>query len=288
MHILVTGANGQLGRELRLVLEQRVPGVTDYIDREDLDLTDAAATEAFVRKGDYSHIVNCAAYTAVDRAEEEKSLCTAVNTDAVRTLAAVAADTGAHMLHISTDYVFDGRSFRAYTESDKPAPQSHYGATKRMSETQLLGLCPDAIIVRTGWLYSPHGHNFVKTILSHCKPGERLRVVDDQIGTPTYAADLAAMIADMLLSSQWIPGTYHYSNEGVASWYDFAVAIVKQAGYADVVKVLPIPTSDYPTAAERPMFSVLSKAKIKATYNVTIPHWTTALAHCLERMPELE
>lgn len=286
MHILVTGANGQLGTELRAVLEQRVPGVTDYVDRAELDLTDAAATRDFIARGDYSHIVNCAAYTAVDRAEEEKSQCTAINTDAVRTIAAAAADCGARVLHISTDYVFDGRSYRAYTESDKPAPASHYGATKRMGETQLLGLCPDAIIVRTGWLYSPHGHNFVRTILSHCHPGETLRVVDDQIGTPTYAADLAAMVADMVLAPQWIPGTYHYSNEGVASWYDFAVAIARLSGHAADVRVLPIPTADYPTAAERPMFALLSKAKIKAIYNVTIPHWEASLKRCLERMKD--
>lgn len=286
MHILVTGARGQLGTELKSELERRVPGVTDYIDREELDLTDAKAVDAFVRRGDYSHIINCAAYTAVDKAEEEKSLCHAVNTEAVRTLAAVAADTGTKILHISTDFVFDGKSSHAYTESDKPAPLSHYGATKRMGETQLLGLCPDAVIVRTGWLYSPHGHNFVKTILLHCKPGGRLRVVDDQIGTPTYAADLAGMVADMVLAPQWLPGTYHYSNEGVASWYDFAVAIVRLAGFADSVDVLPIPSCDYPTPAERPAFSILSKAKIKATYGVKIPHWEASLEKCLGRMVE--
>lgn len=286
MHILVTGARGQLGTELKSELERRVLGVTDYIDREELDLTDAKAVDAFVRRGDYSHIINCAAYTAVDKAEEEKSLCHAVNTEAVRTLAAVAADTGTKILHISTDFVFDGKSSHAYTESDKPAPLSHYGATKRMGETQLLGLCPDAVIVRTGWLYSPHGHNFVKTILSHCKPGGRLRVVDDQIGTPTYAADLAGMVADMVLAPQWLPGTYHYSNEGVASWYDFAVAIVRLAGCADSVDVLPIPSCDYPTPAERPAFSILSKAKIKATYGVKIPHWEASLEKCLGRMVE--
>ena len=286
MHILVTGARGQLGTELRTVLESRVPGVTEYIDREELDITDPKAVDGFVRRGDYSHIINCAAYTAVDKAEEEKSACHAVNTEGVRNLAAVAADTGAKILHISTDFVFDGNSSRAYTESDKPNPLSQYGATKRLSETQLLGLCPDAIIVRTGWLYSPYGHNFVKTILSHCKPGGRLRVVDDQIGTPTYAADLAAMVADIVLAPQWIAGIYHYSNEGVASWYDFATAIVRLAGYADSVEVLPIPTSDYPTPAERPGFSVLSKAKIKATYGVKIPHWEASLEKCLKRLAE--
>lgn len=288
MHILVTGARGQLGTELKTVLESRVPGITEYIDRDELDITDDKAVDTFVRNGDYSHIINCAAYTAVDKAEEEKSLCHAVNTEAVRSLAAVAADTGTKVLHISTDFVFDGNSSRAYTESDKPNPLSHYGATKRMGETQLLGLCPDAIIVRTGWLYSPYGHNFVKTILSHCKPDGRLRVVDDQIGTPTYAADLAAMVADIVLAPQWLPGTYNYSNEGVASWYDFANAIVRLAGFGNSVEVLPIPTTDYPTPAERPAFSVLSKAKIKATYGVKIPHWETSLEKCLKQIGQNE
>lgn len=286
MKILVTGAAGQLGRELREVLEAECPGVTDYVDIEDLDLTDAVAVYDCVRNGAYTHIVNCAAYTAVDLAEEEKSECTAVNVNAVRNLAAAAADTGARMLHISTDYVFDGTSHTPYSESDKPAPMSHYGATKRKSETALMGLLPDAIIVRTGWMYSTHGRNFVKAILGKARRGEPLRVVDDQIGTPTYAADLARMIAVILTAKQWVPGTYHFANEGVASWYDFAEAIVFLAGLSDKVKVKPVPTADYPTPAPRPSFSVLSKAKIKATYGVTIPHWRTSLSKCMRRLNE--
>jgi dTDP-4-dehydrorhamnose reductase len=283
MKILVTGSAGQLGTELHDVLEARCPGVTEYVDINDLDLCDGDAVEKFVLNGGFTHIINCAAYTAVDRAEEETGQCTTVNVDAVRHLAHAAAEVGTKMLHISTDYVFDGTAYRPYLESDKPAPASHYGVTKRRSETDLVGLLPDAIIVRTGWLYSPHGHNFVKTILNKAAETDKLRVVADQIGTPTYARDLAEMIATMVLAPQWLSGTYHFSNEGIASWYDFAVAILEIADI-DNVNVQPILTSDYPTPAARPYYSVLDKSKIKATYNITLPHWRTSLKACLKRM----
>lgn len=284
MKILVTGCNGQLGNELRDVLEVAQPGVTDYVDIAELDITDAAATERFIMAGNYTHIVNCAAYTAVDRAEEEKSLCTAVNTDGIRNIAEAASKSGAKVLHISTDYVFDGTAHRPYSEGDKPAPVSHYGVSKRRGETALLGFVPDAIIVRTGWLYSSYGHNFVKTMLRLARTQGKLRVVADQIGTPTYAADLAAMIVRMLTARQWIAGTYHFSNQGVASWYDFTHAIVEIAALADTVTVKPIPTDDYPTPAERPYYSVLDKSKIRATYGNEIAHWRDALKRCMARI----
>jgi dTDP-4-dehydrorhamnose reductase len=283
MKILVTGSAGQLGTELHDVLESRCPGVTEYVDIEQLDLCDGEAVEKFVLNGGFTHIINCAAYTAVDRAEEETGLCTAVNVDAVRHLAHAAAEVGTKILHVSTDYVFDGTGNRPYVESDKPAPSSHYGVTKRRSETDLVGLLPEAIIVRTGWLYSPHGHNFVKTILKKASEVDTLNVVTDQIGTPTYARDLAEMIATMVLAPQWLSGTYHFSDEGVASWYDFAVAILEIAGITNV-KVRPLLTADYPTAATRPLYSVLDKSKIKATYNITLPHWRESLKACLKRM----
>lgn len=286
MKILVTGSRGQLGNELRLVLEQRFPGQSVFVDKDDLDLTDRRAVEEFLAHGDFSHIVNCAAYTAVDRAEEEKLECAAVNIDAVANIARVAEDMGLKIIHISTDYVFDGRSCRPYTESDKVNPVSQYGTTKRKGETVLLGLAPESIIIRTGWLYSPFGRNFVKTVIAKAKTEKALRVVSDQIGTPTYAADLAAAIVTILTAQQWVPGIVNFSNEGVASWYDFAVAILRNTG--SEACVTPVPTSEYPTVATRPFYSVLDKSKFRATYGVAIPHWEAALVECLNRIAKGE
>ena len=283
MKILVTGANGQLGNELRGLLEQEMPGVTTYVDIADLDLTDASAVKSYLNKGNFSHLINCAAYTAVDKAEEQSGLCAAVNTDAVSNIARDAEELGLRIIHISTDYVFDGTSHRPYTESDKVNPTSQYGATKRKGETALLALAPDSIIIRTSWLYSPFGKNFVKTMLRLGQTNDTIRVVADQIGTPTYAFDLAKAILAILKAQQWVPGIFHYSDEGVASWYDFATAIHRIAGTKGC-KVLPIPTKDYPTPATRPMYSVLDKTRIKATYGIEIPHWETSLAHCLTRI----
>lgn len=283
MKILVTGANGQLGNELRNLLEEKTPGITTYVDIDELDITDRKAVEEFLCDKDFSHIINCAAYTAVDRAEEEKLLCAAVNIDGVANLARVAADQGIRIVHISTDYVFDGRSFKPYSESDKVNPTSQYGTTKRKGETALLGLNPDAVIVRTGWLYSPYGRNFVKTILNLSKSQPSLRVVADQVGTPTYAADLAQAIFNIIFARQWLPGIINFSNEGVCSWYDFAVAIQRLAGITNC-PVNPISTVDYPTAAERPFYSVLDKSKYRVTYSAKIPHWEESLEKCIARI----
>lgn len=289
MKILVTGANGQLGRELRSVLEAQIPGQTVYAVRETLDLLDAGEVARYVERGDFTHIVNCAAYTAVDRAEEEKAECAAVNVDAVRNLAMAADAVGAKMLHLSTDYVFDGRACRPYSESDKVNPMSQYGTTKRTGETQLLAIAPESIIVRTAWLYAPEGKNFVNTMLRLADErggAEPLLVVSDQIGTPTYALDLARAIATVLTARQWVPGVYHFSDEGVASWYDFACAIMRLSG--SKARVIPVSTEDFPTAAARPFYSVLDKQRIKATYGIEIPHWETSLADCLRRMGRLK
>lgn len=283
MKILVTGAKGQLGRELHDALEKRAPGITTYVDVDELDITDRKAVEAFVSGQGFTHIVNCAAYTAVDRAEEEKLQCAAVNIDGVANLARAAEEVDAKILHISTDYVFDGKTYLPYSESDKVNPVSQYGTTKRKGETSLLGLAPSAVIIRTGWLYSPHGHNFVKTILKNSRTEPSLRVVCDQLGTPTYAADLAEAIVTVLFSRQWTPGILNYSNEGVCSWYDFAVAIQRIAGITDC-PVRPIASKDYPTAAERPFYSVLDKSRFRATYSIPIPHWEESLERCLRRM----
>lgn len=282
MKILVCGANGQLGRELREVLERRCPGCTTYVGHEELDLCDAAAVERFLREGDFSRLINCAAYTDVERAEEDKMECASANIDAVANIARYADELGLRILHVSTDYVFDGTSFRPYRESDKVNPMSHYGTTKRKGETALLGLAPESIVVRTGWLYSPYGRNFLLTMLRLGATEKQVRVVSDQIGTPTYAADLAEAIATIVLSPQWIGGIYNFSNEGVCSWYDFADAIMHASGRD--CRVEPIASSDYPTQAARPFYSVLDKSKIKATFGISIPHWHDALLRCLERM----
>ena len=207
MKILVTGCNGQLGRALRRSLEAAKAGVTTYVDIDTLDLTDAKATEQFLRDGEFSHVVNCAAYTAVDRAEEEKLECAAANIDGIANIARHAEELGLRIIHISTDYVFDGNSNRPYSESDKTAPLSHYGTTKRKSETTLLGLAPDSMIIRTGWLYSSTGSNFPMTMLRLASKGHNeLRVVADRIGTPTLADDLAGAITAILMSGNWAGG----------------------------------------------------------------------------------
>ncbi len=280
MKVLVTGANGQLGTALRTLLDREMPGDVIYTGKEELDLTDAEAVERFIRDNEVTHIVNCAAYTAVDRAEEEKRECALVNIDAVKNLAAAADLLGAKIIHMSTDYVFDGTNHRPYRESDKVNPISQYGTTKRKGETALLALAPDSIIIRTAWLYSETGHNFVKTILRLAEKQNKIRVVCDQIGTPTYARDLAAAILAILKSHQWVAGIYHFTNEGAASWYDFAKAILRLAGKN--VSVIPIPTEDYPTPASRPSYSILDRSRIKATYGVEIPHWEEALADCIQ------
>ncbi len=283
MKILVTGANGQLGNELRNVLEAKIPGNTLYTDIAELDLTNAEAVMTFVKLNEVSHIVNCAAYTAVDKAEEQKLECAAININAVQNLANAADAVGAKIIHISTDYVFDGTAYRPYKESDKVNPISQYGTTKRKGETALLALAPDSIIIRTSWLYSPYGNNFVKTMLRLGMERPEIKVVCDQIGTPTYALDLAKAIYKVLISHQWVEGIFNFSNEGACSWYDFTKAIHRIAGIENC-EVSPIPTEEYPTAATRPYYSILDKSRIKATYGVEVPYWQDSLIECIKRI----
>ncbi len=287
MKILVTGANGQLGTEMRNVLEVNTPGITLYTDVAELDITDAKAVSEYIAKNEITHIINCAAYTAVDKAEEDKALCTAINVDAVKNLASAADAVGAKIIHVSTDYVFDGSAHRPYKESDKVNPVSQYGTTKRQGETALLALAPNSIIVRTAWLYSPYGKNFVKTMMRLGEDLQCLKVVSDQIGTPTYAADLAMAIYTIIKSPQWMEGIYHFSNEGACSWYDFTKSIHRIAGIKGC-DVQPIPTEDYPTPASRPAYSILDKSKIKATYGIVIPHWEESLCRCINRIKNAE
>ncbi len=280
MKILITGSNGQLGTEMKNILETEFPGRSIYTDVAELDITDAKSVSDFIQQNEITHIVNCAAYTAVDKAEEDKALCAAINIDAVRNLASAAESFGTKIIHISTDYVFDGTAHRPYKESDKVNPISHYGTTKRQGETALLALAPNSIIIRTAWLYSPYGKNFVKTMIRLGHELPTLNVVSDQIGTPTYAADLARAIYTILRSPQWIAGIYHFSNEGACSWYDFTKAIHRICGIKNC-QVSPITTEDYPTAATRPSYSILDKSKIKATFGIAIPYWEESLEKCI-------
>ncbi|MCH5221866.1 MAG: dTDP-4-dehydrorhamnose reductase [Muribaculaceae bacterium] len=276
--ILVTGCNGQLGSELRRILGDRAV----YTDIDTLDLCNRDEVERFMRIGGFDYVINCAAYTAVDRAEEEKIQCHAANVEAVENLARAAAKYGSRIVQISTDYVFDGNHYTPYHEGDKTNPLSVYGITKRKGETALLGLAPESIVIRTGWLYSSFGNNFMKKMIALAQKGGNLKVVSDQIGTPTYAADLANAIVDIINQTKWTPGVYHFSNEGVASWYDFALAIIEEK--AIDCAVTPISTDDYPTAATRPKYSVLDKNKIKTTYGISISHWRVALRRCLKEL----
>lgn len=283
MKILVTGCNGQLGTEMHNVLETKRPGITLYTDITELDLTDAKAVLMYLEKNEITHVINCAAYTAVDKAEEEKAECSAINIDAVKNLATAADIVGAKIIHISTDYVFDGTAHRPYKESDKVNPTSQYGTTKRKGETSLIAIAPNSIIIRTSWLFSPYGKNFVKTMIKLGNEKEFLNVVSDQIGSPTYALDLANAIYSILTSPQWVEGIFHFSNEGVCSWYDFTKAIHRICGITNC-NVSPIPTEDYPTPARRPFYSVLDKNRIKMTYNIEIPYWEDSLADCIKRI----
>ncbi|WP_343703421.1 dTDP-4-dehydrorhamnose reductase [Chitinophaga sp.] len=279
-NILVTGANGQLG----LALQSIAGGYPDFhllcTDKDELDITDAAAVNAFFEQQPVHAVVNCAAYTAVDKAEQDEEAAFQLNFQAPLILAEAAAQHNAGFIHISTDYVFDGRSSRPYTETDDTSPQSIYGSSKLRGEATVLGIHPQAIVLRTSWLYSRNGVNFALRMQQLMQEKESLNVVFDQTGTPTYAPDLAAAIFTILQQpAEGRGGVYHYSNEGVASWYDFAVAIKALTGSACAIH--PVTSDQFPTAAQRPAYSVLNKGKIKSVYGLTIPYWKDSLAVCL-------
>ena len=287
-NVLVTGANGQLGSELRRATADHEANLNFiFTDVAELDITNLQAVEQFVKDNNIKYIVNCAAYTAVDKAEDDIELCYKINKEAARNLGIAATNNEAKVIHTSTDYVFDGTGNRPYLETDPVNPKSVYGKSKQEGEATLLEVCPDSIVIRTAWLYSIYGNNFVKTMIKLGKERDALNVVADQTGSPTNAADLAKAIVKILDHSEsynhFKAGIYHYTNEGVTSWYDFTVAIHKFAGIT-TCKVSPITTDQYPTRASRPNYSVLDKNKIKATFELEIPKWEDSLRVCIEEL----
>lgn len=272
--LLITGAKGQLGTELSKLFPDSL-----HVDLSELDITDAQAVRGFVHEHRVDTIINGAAYTAVDHAEDEPELARKINVDGVRNL----AQTAATLIHISTDYVFDGMQYRPYVESDPTSPTSIYGKTKLEGEQVAMEFARTALVLRTSWLYSPYGNNFVKTMRRLGAERDVLNVVADQVGTPTSARSLAQAIAHLL--PQITLGTrelYHYSNEGVCSWYDFACEVMKESGLSCSVQA--IESKDYPTKAARPFYSVLNKARIKTEFSLAIPHWQDELQACINEL----
>jgi dTDP-4-dehydrorhamnose reductase len=282
-NILVTGENGQLGSEIKLLSSNYAHGFF-FTSRDTLDITNKEAISVFVQKNNINTIINCAAYTAVDKAEEEQELANDINHKAVQYLAEIANEKEIKLIHISTDYVFDGTNFKPYLETDPTNPNGIYGKTKLSAEKAIEKINPkNTIVIRTSWVYSSFGANFVKTMLRLGKEKESLGVIFDQVGTPTYARDLAETILDILpkIENKKVE-LYHYSNEGVLSWYDFAKEIMRMAKLD--CNINPIETKAYPTPAKRPHYSLLNKSKIKNQFNITIPFWKDSLDDCLKVM----
>ena len=289
MNILITGANGQLGNEMRVLSAQHTQHTYFFTDIAELDITSREAVNQFVTDNAIDVIVNCAAYTNVDKAETDEDMAHKINALAVENLGL----SGAKVIHVSTDYVFSGEACVPYAETDSVAPRTAYGRTKREGEVLLQAVSPKAVIIRTAWLYSTFGNNFVKTMLRLGQEREALGVVFDQIGSPTYAADLAAAIFAIIDAPVWQAGVYHFTNEGVCSWYDFTHEIFARAKTllpTDAAQQIaqcnlrPILSSEYQYQTPRPHFSVLNKSKIKSTFGIAIPHWTEALQVCLEKL----
>lgn len=286
INIIVTGSDGQLGSEIKEIARDAQWANFEFTTIAELDITDSAAVDKMISAKKYDFLINCSAYTAVDKAETEREMAFKVNSLGVETLAKACAQNNTKVVHISTDYVFDGTACKPYMESDTPNPQSVYGESKLRGEQKLMEHQPQSVIIRTSWLYSAYAHNFVKTVLKYSSERDEMRVVFDQVGTPTYAADLAKTIIQIIEKTikggKFIPGIYHYSNEGVTSWYDFATEITHLASLK--CNIVPIETSEYPTPAQRPHYSVMNKKKIKTDYQITIPHWKTSLDKCIDRI----
>lgn len=282
MNILITGCNGQLGNEMQLL--EKVNPQHQYFNTDvaQLDITNPEAIEEFVNNNAIDIIVNCAAFTAVDKAESSQELCHLLNAKAPEYLAAAVAKRGGYLVQVSTDYVFDGTNHTPYTEDEATCPNSVYGSTKLEGEKLAMAACANTMIIRTAWLYSTFGNNFVKTMIRLGQEKPELGVIFDQIGTPTYAGDLAAAIM-AAINHGIVPGIYHFSNEGVISWYDFTKAIHRIAGITSC-HVKPLHTTEYPTPAARPHYSVLDKTKIKQTYGIEIPYWEESLEKCIAKL----
>lgn len=285
-NILITGANGQLGNEMRVVSAEQEQLVYHFTDVAELDICDIEAIERYVVDHAIDCIVNCAAYTNVNKAEEDTELCDKLNHQAPANLARVAAKHQVGLIHVSTDYVFNGEHHLPYKEDEPTCPNSVYGATKLAGEQAIQTLHPAAVIIRTAWLYSTFGNNFVKTMLRLGSERDELGVVFDQIGTPTYARDLARAIQHIVVKGI-VPGIYHYSNEGVCSWYDFTKMIFALGGIT-TCQLKPLHTDEYPTPAARPHYSVLDKTKIKQTYGVEVPYWFDSLRECISSVVSYE
>lgn len=287
MNILVTGSNGQLGLEIKDLITNYKDFNFFFRDLPELNICNADALDTFITNQKINAVINCAAYTAVDQAEEDLEIAEQVNSIGVLNLVNALKKVNGKLIHISTDYVFDGNNFLPYQESDEVNPIGVYGNTKRSGELFIINSDIDSIVIRTSWLYSAYGNNFLKTMLKLGHERDELGVIFDQVGTPTNASDLAKTCLDILLdkSSDNISTRekiYHYSNEGVTSWYDFAIAIM-EFGSLDC-KVRPIETKDYPTSAKRPHYSVLNKSKIKTDFNIQIPYWRDSLVKCILKL----
>lgn len=287
MKVLVTGADGQLGTELSQRLEAAGQAVVAFTSKE-ADFTQADRLRAAIAQQHADWVINCAAHTQVDKAESETELAFAINRDGARAVAEAVASYGGRLLHMSTDFIFDGRQSHPYSETDVPNPLGVYGQSKWEGEQSVCAVLANALVVRTAWVHGAHGHNFVKTMLRLAAERDELNVVDDQIGSPSWAGDIATAL--LTLMRQNVQGCYHFTNEGVASWYDFAVAIIEEArslGFPiKVRRVNPIPRTAYPTPARRPAYSVLDKTKIRAVLGYPIPHWRESLVTMLRELQQ--
>lgn len=282
--ILITGSNGQLGKSIEDIAHEYTDYEFTYTDVEELDITNKSELYNFFNSKSFNFVVNCAAYTAVDKAEEEPDKAQLLNSKAVKNLIEVCKTNNTFLIHISTDYVFDGKNYKPYVETDETCPASSYGRSKLNGENEVLRSGHKSIIIRTSWLYSDHGHNFVKTMLKLGQERDSLNVIFDQVGTPTYAGDLARCILEIIPKTIAINKTeiFNYSNEGAISWYDFAKAIMELSGNDCTIN--PVETKNYPLPAHRPHYSVMNKTKIKEFFNISIPYWKDSLHRCIQNL----